>query len=111
MYLGFSIAGSVQLAIENWQSAIPLYFPSMQSLQASIERLFSLKEVERDSEARKVFLEFRHALTQGKIRAAEKPAQRGTGTAGGRQGIRRGFRLAEPSGTGNGGGRAFVDKS
>src|SRR5207244_12033922 len=95
MYLGFSIAGSVQLAIENWQSAIPLYFPSMQSLQASIERLFSLKEVERDSEARKVFLEFRHALTQGKIRAAETSGQRWIANAWVKQGIHLGGRLGQ----------------
>lgn len=82
----------------------------MQSLQASIERLFSLKEVERDSEARKVFLEFRHALTQGKIRAAEKSGQRWIVNAWVKQGILLGFRLGELSETGDGRGLSFVDK-
>jgi hypothetical protein len=44
----------------------------MQSLKSSIERLAALGEVERNPEARPAFLEFRDALTQGKIRAAEK---------------------------------------
>src|SRR5207253_2215993 len=74
------------------------------------ERLFSLKEVERDSEARKVFLEFRHALTQGKIRAAEKSGQRWIVNAWVKQGILLGFRLGELSETGDGRGLAFVDK-
>ena len=50
----------------------------MRSLKASIERLAALGEVERNPEARPVFLEFRDALTQGKIRAAEKiPNEKG----------------------------------
>jgi len=44
----------------------------MQSLKTSIERLAALGEVEHNPEARPAFLEFREALTQGKIRAAEK---------------------------------------
>ena len=44
----------------------------MQSLKTSIERLAALGEVEHNPEARPVFLEFRDALTQGRIRAAEK---------------------------------------
>ena len=43
----------------------------MHSLKSSIERLASMGEVEQKPEARKVFLEFRDALTQGKVRAAE----------------------------------------
>jgi len=46
----------------------------MQSLKMSIEHLASLGQVERNPEARKVFLEFRDQLSQGKIRAAEKVA-------------------------------------
>ena len=47
---------------------------SMSSLRTSIERLAALGEVEHNPEARLAFLEFRDALTQGKIRAAEKAA-------------------------------------
>ena len=47
----------------------------MSSLKSSIERLASLGEIERDPEARKVFLEFRDALTQGKVRAAGEERQ------------------------------------
>ena len=43
----------------------------MSSLKSSIERLSAQGEVERDPDARKVFLEFRDELTQGKIRAAD----------------------------------------
>jgi len=42
----------------------------MASLQSSIERFAALGEVEHDPEARRVFFEFRDALTQGKIREA-----------------------------------------
>ncbi|HZU42077.1 MAG TPA: 2,3,4,5-tetrahydropyridine-2,6-dicarboxylate N-succinyltransferase, partial [Terriglobales bacterium] len=44
----------------------------MRDLQPAIERLCALGEVEHDADARHVFMEFRDALTQGKIRAAEK---------------------------------------
>jgi hypothetical protein len=51
---------------------VHLAIDSMQSLKSSIERLAALGEVEHNPEARPAFLEFRDALTQGKIRAAEK---------------------------------------
>jgi 2,3,4,5-tetrahydropyridine-2,6-dicarboxylate N-succinyltransferase len=85
----------------------------MSSLQSSIERLSALGEVERDPDARKIFLEFRDQLTWGKIRAAEKLAAPGgparwTVNAWVKQGILLGFRLgvlAEmPAGL------SFVDK-
>ena len=82
----------------------------MPSLQASIERLAALSEVGRDPEARKVFLEFRDALTQGKIRAAEKSGQRWTVNAWVKRGILLGFRLGELSEMGDGRGLSFVDK-
>ncbi|HYL13709.1 MAG TPA: 2,3,4,5-tetrahydropyridine-2,6-dicarboxylate N-succinyltransferase [Terriglobales bacterium] len=82
----------------------------MRSLQASIERLASLGEVERDPEARKVFLEFRDALTQGKIRAAEKSGEHWKVNAWVKQGILLGFRLGELSEMGDGPGLSFVDK-
>ena len=69
----------------------------MSSLQSSIERLASLGEVEHDPDARRVFLEFRDQLTQGKIRAAERVADqnntRWTVNPWVKQGILLGFRL------------------
>jgi len=81
----------------------------MTSLKASIEHLASLGEVERDPEARKTFLEFRDALTQGEVRAAEKKDGHWTVNAWVKQGILLGFRLGELSEMG-GGTLSFVDK-
>ena len=86
----------------------------MASLKSSIERLSAQGEVEHDPEARKVFVEFRDQLTQGKIRAAEKITA--SGTAAGRwivntwvkQGILLGFRLGAL--TEMDAGLSFVDK-
>src|SRR5436853_7645800 len=78
------------------------------SLKSSIERLSAQGEVEHDPEARKIFLEFRDQLTQGKIRAAEKKNGRWTVIAWVKQGIMLGFRLGAlvemPAGL------SFVDK-
>jgi 2,3,4,5-tetrahydropyridine-2-carboxylate N-succinyltransferase len=63
------------------------------SLQSSIERLSASGEIEHDPEVRKIFLEFRDQLTQGKIRAAEKIDGRWTVNAWVKQGILLGFRL------------------
>jgi len=80
----------------------------MSSLKASIERLSAQGEVERDPGARKVFLEFRDQLTQGKVRAAENIDGRWTVNAWVKQGILLGFRLGileeMPAGL------SFVDK-
>jgi 2,3,4,5-tetrahydropyridine-2-carboxylate N-succinyltransferase len=83
--------------------------PSISSLKSSIEHLASLGEVERDPEARKTFLEFRDALTQGKIRAAEKKDSRWIVNAWVKQGILLGFRLGELTEMG-GASLGFVDK-
>ncbi|HWZ77540.1 MAG TPA: 2,3,4,5-tetrahydropyridine-2,6-dicarboxylate N-succinyltransferase [Candidatus Sulfotelmatobacter sp.] len=80
----------------------------MSSLKASIERLAAQGEVEHDPDARKVFLEFRDQLTQGKLRAAEKIDGRWTVNAWVKRGILLGFRLGvlqEMSA-----GLSFVDK-
>ncbi len=80
----------------------------MPTLKSSIEKLSAQGEVEHDPEARKVFLEFREQLTQGKIRAAEKISGRWTVNAWVKQGILLGFRLgalAEMNA-----GLSFVDK-
>jgi len=85
----------------------------MQSLKSSIEHLAAQGEVEHDPEARKVFLEFRDQLTQGKIRAAEKIANKWTVNAWVKQGILLGFRLGVLADMGVGtstSGLSFVDK-
>src|SRR5215467_6722823 len=82
----------------------------MQSLRASIERLSSLGEVERDPEARKIFLDFRGQLTKGNVRAAEKIAGSWTVNAWVKQGILLGFRLGELSAS-HDGSLSFFDKN
>jgi 2,3,4,5-tetrahydropyridine-2-carboxylate N-succinyltransferase len=81
----------------------------MSTLKSSIERLAALGEVEHDPEARKTFLEFRLALTQGKIRAAEKKHGKWQVNAWVKQGILLGFRLGELTPMGDG-ALSFVDK-
>jgi 2,3,4,5-tetrahydropyridine-2-carboxylate N-succinyltransferase len=85
-------------------------FPFMQSLKSSIERLAALGEVEHDPSARQTFLEFRNALSQGKIRAAEKINGRWTVNAWVKQGILLGFRLGQLAEMGSGACLSFVDK-
>jgi 2,3,4,5-tetrahydropyridine-2-carboxylate N-succinyltransferase len=80
----------------------------MSSLQSSIERLAAQGEVERDPEARKIFLKFRDQLTQGKIRAAEKIDGKWSVNAWVKQGILLGFRLGELADMSA--GLSFVDK-
>ena len=82
----------------------------MQSLKASIERLAALGEVEHNPEARPAFLEFRDALTQGKIRAAEKVDGRWAVNTWVKHGILLGFRLGELVEMG-GSGLIFVTKT
>src|SRR5207249_248331 len=82
----------------------------MHPLQASIERLASLGEVESNPEARQVFLKFRDELTQGRIRAAEKKDGQWTVNPWVKQGILLGFRLGELQEMGNGACLSFVDK-
>jgi 2,3,4,5-tetrahydropyridine-2-carboxylate N-succinyltransferase len=81
----------------------------MQSLKTSIERLAALGEVEHNPEARPAFLEFRDALTQGRIRAAEKIDGRWVVNMWVKHGILLGFRLGELAEMG-GAALTFVDK-
>ncbi len=81
----------------------------MPSLKSSIERLAALGEVERNPEARGIFLEFRDALTQGTIRAAEKIDGRWVVNTWVKHGILLGFRLGELAETGCA-ALTFVDK-
>lgn len=85
----------------------------MSSLKSSIERLAAEGEIERNPEARKVFVKFRDELTQGKIRAAEKIQEgknksRWTVNTWVKQGILLGFRLGELAEMHA--GLSFVDK-
>jgi len=81
----------------------------MQSLKTAIERLASMGEVEQKPEARRTFMEFRDALTQGKIRAAEKQNDRWVVNTWVKQGILLGFRIGELSEMGDA-ALSFVDK-
>jgi 2,3,4,5-tetrahydropyridine-2-carboxylate N-succinyltransferase len=80
----------------------------MSSLKSSIERLAALGEVERNPEAREIFLKFRDELTQGKIRAAEKVDGHWVVNTWVKQGILLGFRIGELSEMNA--GLSFVDK-
>ncbi len=81
----------------------------MSSLQAAIERLATLGEVEQNPDARKTFLEFREQLTKGEIRAAEKIDGDWKVNAWVKQGILLGFRLGELTSMGDA-ALSFVDK-
>lgn len=81
----------------------------MPSLKLSIERLAALGEVEHNPEARPLFFEFRDALTQGKIRAAEKIDGRWVVHPWVKHGILLGFRLGELTEMGDA-ALTFVDK-
>src|SRR6266536_3490006 len=82
----------------------------MPSLQAEIERLASLKGLERDLEARPTFLTFRDQLTRGEIRAADKADGAWKVNVWVKQGILLGFRLGELTQMGSGECLSFVDK-
>ncbi len=82
----------------------------MHDLQPAIERLCALPEVEHDPEARRIFSEFRDALTHGKIRAAEKSGDTWVVNTWVKQGILLGFRLGVLKETGEGTALSFVDK-
>src|SRR3989454_3263228 len=82
----------------------------MPSLQSAIERLASLDQVERNPDARQIFLDFRDELTQGKIRAAEKISGQWTVNVWVKRGILLGFRLGELSEMAQDSSLSFVDK-
>jgi 2,3,4,5-tetrahydropyridine-2,6-dicarboxylate N-succinyltransferase len=93
--------------LTNQQSSINNH-QSMPSLKTQIEHLSAQGEVENNPEARKLFLEFRNQLTQGKIRAAEKISNQWTTNPWVKQGILLGFRLGAL--TEMPAGLSFVDK-
>jgi 2,3,4,5-tetrahydropyridine-2-carboxylate N-succinyltransferase len=80
----------------------------MQSLKSALERLATAGSVKRDTEARRLFLDFREQLTRGNIRAAEKIDGEWRVNVWVKQGILLGFRLGELTETGS--ALSFVDK-
>jgi 2,3,4,5-tetrahydropyridine-2-carboxylate N-succinyltransferase len=86
----------------------PYTFSLMSSLQSAIERCLAAGEA--TPETRQTFLQFRDALTQGKIRAAEKTSGQWTVNTWVKQGILLGFRLGVLAEMGAGSGLSFVDK-
>lgn len=82
----------------------------MRDLQSAIGRLCALAEVEHNADARPVFIEFRDALTQGKIRAAERSGDTWVVNTWVKQGILLGFRLGMLQEMNAGDGLSFVDK-
>src|SRR6267378_2597383 len=82
----------------------------MESLQTAIERLASQDEKQLDRDARQTFMDFRDALTNGKIRAAEKLDGKWVVNTWVKLGILLGFRLGELSESRLDANLSFVDK-
>jgi 2,3,4,5-tetrahydropyridine-2-carboxylate N-succinyltransferase len=77
-------------------------------MREEIERLYELKGDVKSETARRLFAEFRDALTAGQIRAAEKVNGAWRVNAWVKKGILLGFRLGELAETGD--ALSFVDK-
>src|SRR5437016_14472270 len=84
----------------------------MHPLQSQVEQLYAAGTLsgEATEQARQVFQQFREALTQGRIRAAEKTGGHWQVNVWVKQGILLGFRLGELIESGDG-ALSFVDKS
>ncbi|HKW26612.1 MAG TPA: 2,3,4,5-tetrahydropyridine-2,6-dicarboxylate N-succinyltransferase [Terriglobales bacterium] len=82
----------------------------MKELQTAIERFFAAPKGAHTPEARQALLEFREALSQGRVRAAEKKGERWVVNTWVKQGILLGFRLGELVEMDSGGALSFVDK-
>jgi 2,3,4,5-tetrahydropyridine-2,6-dicarboxylate N-succinyltransferase len=85
----------------------------MHKLQAEIEQLYGAGSLsgEAAQRGRRVFEEFRSALTRGEVRAAEKQSGRWLVNVWVKQGILLGFRLGELQDMSGEGSLSFVDKS
>jgi 2,3,4,5-tetrahydropyridine-2,6-dicarboxylate N-succinyltransferase len=83
---------------------------SLLTLKSAIERLSTGATITNIDEARRIFLDFRAALTRGDIRSAEKVAGRWVVNAWVKQGILLGFRLGELQTMSDGEVLSFVDK-
>jgi 2,3,4,5-tetrahydropyridine-2-carboxylate N-succinyltransferase len=80
------------------------------TLKSAVERLSAGETISNAEEARRTFLDFRAALTDGHIRAAEKIGGRWVVNAWVKQGILLGFRLGELKEMSDGDVLSFVDK-
>jgi 2,3,4,5-tetrahydropyridine-2,6-dicarboxylate N-succinyltransferase len=85
----------------------------MHKLQAEIEQLYGVGTLSTESadQGRRVFQEFRRALTRGEVRAAEKQGAHWRVNVWVKQGILLGFRLGELEDMSGEGPLSFVDKS
>jgi 2,3,4,5-tetrahydropyridine-2-carboxylate N-succinyltransferase len=83
---------------------------SLLTLKSAIERLSTGATTTNLNEARRIFLDFRAALTRGDIRSAGKVAGRWVVNAWVKQGILLGFRLGELQTMSDGEVLSFVDK-
>ena len=81
-----------------------------EELKTEIEQFACAKDPGRSPRVREVFLQFRAALTEGKIRAAERSGRGWVVNSWVKQGILLGFQLGELSETGDRAGLSFVDK-
>jgi len=77
-------------------------------MREEIERLYELKDASRSEVVRRLFEDFRDALTAGRIRAAEKVNSEWRVNAWVKKGILLGFRLGELAESGE--ALSFVDK-
>jgi 2,3,4,5-tetrahydropyridine-2-carboxylate N-succinyltransferase len=84
----------------------------MESLQQAIERFAAISQLDAHArkQARHAFLEFRDALTAGRVRAAEELEGRWHVNVWVKRGILLGFRLGELEESGDPRGLTFVDK-
>jgi 2,3,4,5-tetrahydropyridine-2-carboxylate N-succinyltransferase len=83
---------------------------SLSNLKSAIEQLSAVHHHGDVEAARRIFFQFRDALTGGKIRAAEKVEGHWAVNAWVKHGILLGFRLGELREMSNGDGLSFVDK-
>ena len=83
---------------------------SLLTLKSSVEFLSNSETIANRAEARRVFDDFRAALTRGEIRAAEKTAGHWVVNAWVKQGILFGFRLGDLKEMSDGDVLTFVDK-
>ncbi|MGH9570253.1 MAG: 2,3,4,5-tetrahydropyridine-2,6-dicarboxylate N-succinyltransferase [Candidatus Angelobacter sp.] len=85
----------------------------MSTLQTDIERFYSAGSLTGEEVARagQIFAEFRRALTQGRVRAAEKRDGRWSVNTWVKQGILLGFRLGQLEQMGGDSALSFIDKN
>jgi 2,3,4,5-tetrahydropyridine-2-carboxylate N-succinyltransferase len=109
------IAGRAKIALPNsprhiYFSTSPIKHP-MRSLEQAIERFSAQETIKEDAEVRRVFLEFRDALTSGQIRAAKRlPDGTWRTNPWVKQGILLGFRIGNLVEMGDPKVLSFVDK-